>query len=365
VQLDTQGTYVFLLITDTHWTHRNLRNRVSYTDETLKAQQAIIDTINKYKNLGYKVILIFLGDIYHNSYTIVSEGIQANNFMLYLGAITEGVYSVIGNHEFTYYRDNPFWSMITKVDSVRVKPMLSDTKRPIGKFLNAFSVPDILECGDVRFTFNHYGTGILPLGNHHLDKINIALIHQDLYTKEVVQAVYDDIGEVVFEHSPVYLNTHPYLRYYKYAFLAHAHMFYSVWDYKCPATDWETQLAYLSTLGRTSVKEVSDNFLERDIPAIIVTDGKFVGREYNKFMLHPRSDSVIELQVEETKRKYIQAKERKQALLSPSVDDNPLQSLRIKNKGNSVVSHILEGTLRTGRSSLEASILTKARRFTL
>lgn len=345
-------------MTDLHLTHKNLRNRFDYTKETRKALAQLYQVINKYKEQEMKVVLIFLGDIFHNAYDVVFDAIIANNTMIAIQAAVDGMFSVIGNHELTYYIGNPFWSLMTSVPSVRARRIMTDLKKPRG-ILDILEVPDRVECGDVRFIFNHYGCGVDIVEDD--GKKNIGLFHQDLYTKEVVQDVLNERGVEVFEHTPVYLDTAPFLKNYHYAFFGHAHLFYSEWMYVCAMSTWETIICYLSTLGRTSHAEVQDNFLERDIPAIIVKEGKMVAREYNKFNLLKRSDCVKEALVKIQVEKDKDLRERKKVGDNVARSDNPLESLKAAKHNDPVALHLIEQTLSRGVSELEMNILAEAR----
>lgn len=314
-------------------------------------------TIEKYRNLDYKIVLIFLGDIFHSGYDNVFDGILANNLMIKLRGAVDDVYSLIGNHELTYYTDNPFWTLMTKVDSQRANLALGDRRRPKGN-LDIITIPDELICGNVRFIFNHFSCGV-----HRPDAdglINIGLFHQDIYTKAIVHDIEVTRGQVVFEHSPNYFDKAPVFKNYDYAFLGHAHLFYSEWNYICDFTGYKTNLTYLSTLGRTNQLEVQDNFLERDIPAIVLEDGRFVRREYNKFDLLSRSDCVIEKQVELYQQTYQERKAKLAAREYIRYKDDPIENLRISVQESNLQSHILDGTLINGMSPLERKILQES-----
>lgn len=349
---------MYLLITDLHWTHKNFRSRISYSNETQHSLNFILDTIIKYENRGYIVRLIFLGDIFHSSYDSVFEGITANNLMIRIKSMVDSMDGVMGNHEYTYYTDNPFWTLMQRIESDRLKYFIGD-KRPVKGTLDILNIPDEVICGNVRFIFNHFGCSVATPPKD--GKINIGLFHKDIYNKDIVADAKTTNGFEVFEHTPFYFDSSPVFDGYDYAFMAHAHMFYSEWDYYCELSGQNTKIAYLSTLGRTNQLEVRDNFLERDIPAIIIEDDKFIRREYNKFDLLKRSDCVIERQVEINQKKYKEQVERRQARDLAFLSDDPIENLRLNLRENALLSHMFEGTLLQGRSQLEEKVLKEIR----
>lgn len=304
----------------------------------------------KYLSAGHEVVLIFLGDMFHVSYTSVFEGIRANNLALRVMSMASKSYFLLGNHEFSYFVDNPFWTLLTSMDSERVvQHHSSRIWQPKGE-IHAVDVVDELIDGEVRFLFNHYGCGVhKPVSD---GKVTIGLFHQDLYAQEIAEDMRVRKGLDIYEHSPVYFDKSGVLAGYDYAFLGHMHMIYWKGRYICDLTKYETNLYYLSTLGRTNHKEVQDNFLERNIPAVIVDNGKFVRVEDNLFNLMTRSDSVIEEVVKESQDSRQKVKERKLAREHTPVSDDPVKNLRIGLSSSPALLDMFDSILDTGRPKI-------------
>lgn len=50
------------------------------------------------------------------------------------------------------------------------------------------------------------------------------------------------------------------------------HQVYGTWGYTNPKTGKSSVLCYLASLGRSNVTEVNDDFLERNVPAVLIDD---------------------------------------------------------------------------------------------
>ena len=111
----------------------------------------------------------------------------------------------------------------------------------------------------------------------------------------------------------------------------------------------------LASLGRTNETEVQDTFLERNLPAILFLDGKFIGVEDNKFDLPSRAECINEAVVLKNKvyRKTLQ--ERKNlALLQFTYD--PLENLMRNFDGNPVLQDVIQSRSEGNQSQLDEFI---------
>ena len=347
----------YIIVTDLHWTSKNLSGRYNYQREIEYAREKIVETVLKYKSFCSKTVLVFLGDLYHNSYSDIVPGIVDNNRMIQLRMLVDDIVSVVGNHEFSYYSDNPFWTLFTKLESNKIKTKINKTWQPRG-VVDIIRVVDELIDGDVRFIFNHYGCGIErpPIDG----KLNIGLIHQDLYSKAIVEDLKASKGVPIYEYNPIYFDQSSVLYGYDRCYLGHAHMLYGKWKYVCNQTNYTTYIEYLSTLGRTNHLEVQDNFLERNIPVIIVENGKFVRQEDNFFNLLSREECVNEKVIQTSKNKreeYKETKELRQTRLQ--LRDDPIENLRENLKGYPPLLAVLDDLVESGDTRFSKSILTE------
>jgi hypothetical protein len=354
----SKGT-VYLSITDLHWRDDNIQGRVSYRKEQEHAFNAVNAVAHKYKSQGYKVVGLSLGDLNDRDYDKVIEATISANRISYWRTLFDEIYVVLGNHELTYYDENPFWGLFSDMESKNIPKYLSSRVFQPRGVHNMVRVVDELVDGEVRFLFNHYGCPIQkPISD---GKKTIGLFHQDLYAKAIIEDIKINRGVDVYEHTPVYFDTSDVLYGYDYCFLAHMHMLYGEWEYVCEQTGYVSVLEFLSTLGRTNHLEISNDFLERNIPAIIVVDGKFVAKEDNKFNLMTREECVIEEIVTAVAEKRKIAKVKKEAQLRVNRSDDPIENIRLslQAKNKSALVYIFDSLLDKGTFPLEEEILNK------
>lgn len=313
------GKNVYLVIPDMHLGNIFAANRVNYRTETLHWQKQFLQIAAKYKRAGYHITLLPLGDIYHNSYKNVTDALVDNEFISVLKERVGDIYTVMGNHELTYYKANPFYTAVQCIESNRISQITNKVWTPLG-VRNTINVVDVLEDGEVSFYFNHYGTGIQqPKG----DGINIGLFHQDIIDPRIKEEVERGDTRLQFVKSTE-LDRSQILDRYLYCFFGHLHSVYGVWK------AGPTYLVYLASLGRTNVTEVHDDFLERNVPAVIVNDGKFVTVEDNFIQLLPRKECVIEEAIEKMHVDYQLTKELKEAREYIPLGDDPVHNLRMR-----------------------------------
>lgn len=315
---------VFLIISDLHYSYKNKDSRVDYKGEIGHVLDKIITLIDDYKNKGYSVCLIFLGDIIDNSFKSMQEGINFNNYFVYFEAVCEKVYSVVGNHEMSYYKDNPFWCLFSKIESPKLKNVLTRSWQPQGT-LQLVNIVDYIELGDTILHFNHHA---VPTAKPIEGKINIGLFHKDIVSKAIVEDMQQNLGLDIFEGRPSYIESTPVVQSYDYCYFGHLHKIYGEWVYTNDNTGKETRLNYLASLGRPNHSEVQNNFLERDIPAIVFDESNnFKEVEHNKFNLLEREACVLEHIIVEKQRKYKENKEKQKLVNYNASSDNPIQNI--------------------------------------
>lgn len=323
------GKNAYLLISDLHYTDIEKDNRINYQEEIMQVLNKVIELTNKYKSDGYNVIIIFLGDIFDKSFKSVTKGIFANNIFIQLSSIAK-IYSVLGNHEITYAKNNPFFTLIKSIDSDKIKTI----KRKIMNFsgiTNFINVVDILQDGNIIFHFNHFGTEInKPLA----DKTNIGLFHQDIVPKEVRDYSSNLLKDELYGIKVCDLEENNILSGYRYCYFGHMHKIYGKWEFSNDYDYDKTTLHYLASLGRPNVTEVNDSFLERTIPAIKVHDGELFEIEDNLFNLKSYIDCVKESEVEARREEYAKVKERKRIRDYKASSDSPVRNLLERCKTN-------------------------------
>lgn len=328
----------YLIVTDLHIIDKILvSNRIDYSKEMKVVNDALFDFIENYKSRGYEVILLFLGDIYHRGYTDPSASIDGNNLLIYLSQQVSGMYTVVGNHELTYYRNNPFYTLFSQANSTRLERVNDRVTRPKGR-MQIINIVDILEDGEVLFNFNHYGCGI---GLTQEGKVNIGLFHQEVVCSEILSWMKKRFDMDIFVNDVINLDKDNVFRGYDYCFLGHMHKMYGKFEMEAENTGDETTLYYLGSLGRTNHSEIQDNFLERNIPAVLVENGCFSQVEDNKFNLLPRSKCIREEIVKENQEKRKEVKEFKKLKDYKASSDNPVQNVYEQVSTNPEVTKIL------------------------
>lgn len=314
---------VFLIITDLHITAKEKSNRKFYVKEVNDNLRKILQIGNKYLNEGYEVSLIFLGDIADRSYSEIIPAIQLNNMFTVYNMLFKKCYTVLGNHEFSFYSDNPTWTLFSSVKSDNVNNCINKNWKPLG-MLNLLEVVDTVEVGNIVFNFMHHPT---PIIKPKEGKINIGLFHKDLVPASIVRDMEANKGLDIWSNNLIDFENTTMLDGYNYCFFGHVHKMYGKFRYVNDKTNWTSILYYLGSLGRPNQTEVQDNFLERNIPAVIIEDNKFSKIEDNLFNLRSREESVIEQIVIDNKKSYDKRKERKELLNYEPISDNPIDNI--------------------------------------
>ena len=329
---------VFLIVTDLHLYCVNKNNRINYAKESLDGFKHVENLAMKYSEMGYAVNIIFLGDIFDRGYSNTVKGIAHNNRFIRLSMVCENMYSVVGNHELTYYKDNPFWTLFRTMESKRVSDIVARNVTPTGEF-NILEVVDQVTYGNVRFYFNHYGLPVLRPTNEE-GMINIGLFHQDITSKEIVEFTKQEGREFYEVHSNYFDETDAFDD-YQYAMLGHMHSIYGVWNFLNEATDKQTTIYNLASIGRTNHREVRDDFLTRIIPAVIIEDEKFKKIVEEKIALCSRKESVNE----ETLKQQTTARELKKEIdyIKGTLIDTGDCITNVKEAiGNEVISEVID-----------------------
>lgn len=332
-KLNSPTGTVYLVVSDLHKSYKNLANRIDYSSEIEFVENKIISLSSEYRSLGYNTNLIFMGDIFHSSFRSVSAALKTNTEFRKFSKHFKKVFSVIGNHELTYYNNNPFWYLINNFKTKRIKD-LRETKVGTG----VIDIYDRIIDGEVEIIFNHYNAGIYPATP---DMYSIGLFHQDIMFSQVVDDA-SSKGRNVFKTSEFLdMETYNKLDSYNYCMFGHNHMLYGKWE----DTDRNLVIHNIASLGRTNHKEVDNNFLERVIPAIIIEDGKLANIELNKFDLPSRELCVNEEEVSLSQDKYKLTKERKEIREYDCMNDNPVSSLKLAFN-NAAIDNIIDSFIK-------------------
>lgn len=268
----------YLLVTDLHFDFLKA-NRKDYFGEIVSAMDDIIQLSKKYKEQGYTATLILLGDVFDGSTSNSSDAMQALELFRYFCSEFDKVYSVVGNHEISYAKDNPFWFLVSTITDdalARIRRYI----QPRG-ILNTIEIPATIVDGEVTIYFNHYGTS--PKVPTSIG-VNIGIFHQNVGSNDICKmwGTFDDVEEA------------SYVQAYNYCFFGHMHLakgrYYLNEQHTC-CGEW------LGSIGRTKIPEILDDSLEVNVPAILVQDGAFQKIEDNHILLKSFDECVDKLKL--------------------------------------------------------------------
>lgn len=314
---------VYLIVSDIHDNYCNAENRIDYVKEIDMVREKLINLGLMYKEKADNVYLMLLGDVFKGSYNEPDSAVLINNFWYISTQLFSKIYSVLGNHETSFYSCNPFFTLVSEIQSEKVKKILNKNWQPKG-LRNIFNVVDIVEDGNVLFHFNHYDT---PISRAVPGKTNIALYHQDIVNQEILDLMQINFQTQIYQKRLVNFDNVDIFDGFSYNFFGHLHKVYGTFE--CITHKQEkTILCYLASLGRPNVTEVNDSFLERDIPAVIVNNGELECVESNKFNLMSRKECVLENVVAIQQKNYEDIKAKKAIKDYVPCNDDPVLNIK-------------------------------------
>lgn len=331
----------FVVVTDMHENYKTSNNRISYENEMQVVRSKIIRTVTDYKKQGYDTYVLFLGDIFTMGYREVFKATAANNFFILLRNQCDGMFSVIGNHELTYYAGNPFYTLVKEMNSERLLRSSAKIFQPKG-LMPVIDVVDRICAGDTVIHFNHYNTGVEKAED---GKVNVGLFHQSIVCKEILDKMDQRLNDSNYGVTPVDFDNSSLFDGFTYCFFGHMHKVYGTFKYQSDFMQEPVTLQYLASLGRPNRTEVNNAFLERDVPVILVENGKYQGVKTSPFYLLPEEDCIKFDVVDKEKEKYEKVKERKIIKNYNPITDEPVKNLVDRCAGDASMSDLLNGLL--------------------
>lgn len=331
------GKIAWLIASDLHLYYKNISSHLNYLKETEDIKEQLLQLALKYKRDGFNTVnLLLMGDVFHRSYANVEAAVYDCSFFVLWREKFGECFSVVGNHELSFYKSNPFFSLVKTIESKKVASISDRVYAPLG-LLSIIRVVDVIECGNVKFFFNHNRCGISR--PEKINGINIGLFHQDIVCKQIRESAESRLGSSIwgetikFEDVDIFDN-------YDYCFFGHMHKVYGTWK-----MDNGTTLCYLASLGRSDVSEINNNFLERNVPVVKVIDDEFTGIDDNFITLGSYEECVDVSVANANHEKYELSKVNKLARLYSPLDDDPLKSLKAYYADNEMVLTIIDGLL--------------------
>ncbi len=300
---------VYLLVTDLHLDFVKA-NRINYFGEILGSMDDIMSIAKEYIERGYVVNQILLGDVFDSGMSNPTEAMQAMEVFRFYCDIFNKTYAVVGNHEITYSRDNPFWFFVSDIKDAS----LSSVRRYIQPrgLLNTVEIPERIVDGDVTFYFNHYGT---PPKVPEASGVRIGVFHQNVGSNDICKmwGTFDNVEEA------------SYIQGYNYCFFGHMHLAKGVYylneAHSCVG-EW------LGTIGRTKVTEIIAEDCKVDIPAIVISNGKFQAIERNYIELQPPIQCIDQVKLTATQNSHKAIEEYRKMAEVTRLDGTLHQSIK-------------------------------------
>ncbi len=315
--LELEDADVFI-VTDLHLWHKPLRSMPNMINDNKLYQVKIKEMIKGSVN----PVVVFLGDLYHRGCKGSEDVFPLLEFPLSLHEMTDGrVYSVVGNHELTYSKGNPFWAL-ANVHSVYVRKKTFSAE--------VIKVTDYLRIGSCLFYLKHYGFDYLREDDEKvLEGVedSFCLTHNTLMSDTIREVLkkkgldpnpHDTKAKQLFSGVAV-----PRTETLREVFVGHMHCAiakFMVNEFS-NGIDYSFGVNYLGSIGRTSSIEYNKNTL-REVPKVSIRGGKFTDLEFLPLQLQERQVAISESQVKELKKGYVLTKQREELKSMKALDND-------------------------------------------
>lgn len=264
----------YLIVPDLHYTVTK-EHRYNYLSEVLSVLTQIEQIREGYSSDGFRVKLVFLGDVIDGPIVQSEDAMRCQNLFRYYCSLFDDTFCVLGNHEVNNVSSNPFWFLVFELEDKALHG-LNKAIQPQG-VEPVIRVPAVIEDGSVAFYFNHYGLNVkVP----RTTGTAIGLFHQNVGSSSICKmwGTFTDVEEAAF------------MRAYNWSFFGHMHLavgrYYLNHEHTCVG-EW------LGTCVGTNVTEVETLPRECNIPAVLVEDGNFIGVK-NNYILRSNPSEVID-----------------------------------------------------------------------
>ncbi len=243
---------VHLVVPETHIKDTNLPARKDYVAEMkdiFSAVEHVVQLYNPEKT-------IFMGEIFDRGFKTVAGSCYWFHTLLSLCQFTE-VCCVKGNHEDSFYHDNPIW-------------YLGNGAGMHG--IGTVTFPENFISEGVAFNFQHYNRKFQPIQGSK----SILFSHRDIMTQQIRDLLEKQTGENIWwTKNTQGVITSELFPEYDAVFNGHMHKLCAMLRIKRKYVESLLTLVYTSTLGRTNITEVNDNSLWKYMYLIDCFDGDF------------------------------------------------------------------------------------------
>lgn len=296
MKLDIKDTDV-IIVPEQHLYHKPIITVPDMVKDNMTIISKLVEIILTLKN----PTVIFIGDIVHQGIKNTENSFFIEDYFRTLNKLCDDrVFSVVGNHEISYSRNNPFWG-VAEVTSNYVQTLMNMEYHSVIPLLK---VPDNLVIGDVNYVFGHYER-IYPYGEQFDNDVKqvFLLSHNSLICDEIIEMMNNGktyginsrfIGMTSFRDDGFIPKTNLLKKIY----VGHLHKAHGVFRVveKIGCIDYDFTIRYLASLGRTNHTEYTDDVV-REIPIHHFRDGLFTGETLKEIVLPTREVAVDEIEV--------------------------------------------------------------------
>ena len=317
----------------------------------LQDNEEIIQEIYRIVDSLRNPVVIFDGDIWHRGVPNTDQSLKLMSYPIMLHKKTNGrVFSVVGNHEITYKKNNIFWG-VTNIQS----PYILSTMRNISPQVESLiTVVDELCVGDLAVVFGHYGRLFLDDNLDLPEEIehSVYITHNSFGNSEVFGILNSKEQDLRTEFMNVTsMNDRgvlPPTDTLENVYVGHMHKAHGVFRVteNFNGKDYSFVLRYLASLGRTSHAEYTDDVV-REIPILEVRNGKYIGERLETITLKERKVTVDEETVAINREKYDREVEIRDLRRVKVYSNNLLNSIEERLTLNTSLTEVL-GYARSG-----------------
>ena len=311
----------YLIVPDLHYWYKNISCRKDYLGELDEVLNNIFMAINSDPSINN---VILAGDIYHRGFNDLDSSRPVKKYWSELKHLLNSrdgeLYAVIGNHEFSFSKNNPFWLQ----DDV------------------IFKTPEDIYDNGFHFYLESYHSKKSVRKFREKVEANVCITHNEVLPPEMAEFVRKESGRRIFTTN----KCTSFSRYNVDAlFVGHMHQVVDTFMVNDDGKNFEVQ--YLGSIGRTSVEEISNDFRLRNLPIVEVgvdADGNEGKGLFNvtqmSIELREYHETVISEQVEKNRKVREKQKDMRELKLQ-KVTDDPVEEFK-KEINNSNISNILD-----------------------
>lgn len=178
-----------LYCTDMHLAVKNIRNKRDALKESISILDKVIDIIKK-ENIN---IFIQGGDLFDrgNEYEYIDYINEIEKRLVEINKLTDdNFYMVMGNHEYSYARNNPTFKYLNTLDDYCIQDFKTlETLHPTNKVIK---IVNYLIIDNVEIHFKHYNRvknyKVEDIDINSKNRLRIGLYHDNITTYEIMKS---------------------------------------------------------------------------------------------------------------------------------------------------------------------------------